>query len=65
MYGSGPTYAHNTRHAYIRQGATPKSYVGFICLNSHLCCSGNEQWQVHYPKTCFANCKQKASDLLS
>jgi len=35
MYGSGPTHAHNTQYAYM----------GFIYLNSHLCCSENKQRQ--------------------
>ena len=47
------------------KGATLKSYVGFVCLNFHLCCSRNEQRKVYYPRTCFSNCKQKASDSLS
>ena len=65
MYGSGLTYAHDTHHTYMGWGATPKSCVGFVCLNSHLCCSGNKQRQVHYPRTNFANYKQKASDSIS
>jgi len=44
MYGSGPTYAHDTYHVYMGRGATLKSYMGFICPNSHLCCSRNEKW---------------------
>ena len=46
-------------------GATPESCMGFVCLKSHLCCSGNEQRHVHYPRTCFATWKQIASDSLS
>ena len=64
-YDLCPTHAHDTHHAYMGQGATLKSCVGFVCLNFHLCCSRNEQRQVYYPRTCFANCKQKASDSLS
>ena len=59
MYDSGLTHAHNTHHAYMEQGATLRSCVGFLCLNFHICCLRNEQRQVHYPKTYFANCKQK------
>jgi len=44
MYGSGPTYAHDTHHTYMGRGATPESYVGFVCLKSYLCCLRNEQW---------------------
>ena len=55
MYDSGLTHTHNTQHAYMGWGATPQSYVGFICLNFHICCSGNEQQQVYYPRTYFAN----------
>ena len=29
MNGSGPPHAHDTHHAYMGWGATPKSYVGF------------------------------------
>jgi len=65
MYGSGPTHAHDKHHAYMRRGATLEICVGFICPKSHLCCSGNEQRQVHYPRTCFATCKQMANDSLS
>ena len=47
------------------RSATPESCVGFVCPNSHLCCSENEQWQVYYPRTYFPTRKQMASDLLS
>ena len=50
MYGSGLTHAHGTQHAYMGRGATPLSCMGFVCLNSHICFTGNKQRQVHYPK---------------
>ena len=65
MYGSGPTYTYSTQHAYMGQGATLQSHVRFVYPNSHPCCLRNEQWQVHYPRTCFFDCKQKANDSLS
>ena len=65
MYGLGSTHAHDTHHAYIGWGATPKRCMGFVCPRSYLCCSGNKQRQVHYPRTYFATCKEMASDSLS
>ena len=35
-YGLGPSHAHDTHRAYMRQGATLKSYEGFVCPKSHL-----------------------------
>jgi len=46
----GPNHAHGTQHTYMGRGATPQSYVGFVCQNSHLCYLGNEQQYVHYPR---------------
>ena len=64
MYSLGPTHAHNTHHAYIVRGATPNSCVEFMSEFPPLLL-GNEKRQTLYPRTCFANCKQKVSGPLS
>ena len=56
---------HDIHHTYMGRGATQESCVEFLCLKSHLCCSGNKQQHVCYPRTCFATYKQIASDSLS
>jgi len=43
MYGSRPTHAHSTQHTNMGLVETPQRRVGFVCLNSHLCCLGKEQ----------------------
>ena len=46
MNGLGSTHSHDTHHAYMGRGTTPKSCVGFVCLKSHLFChwQANGKW---------------------
>ena len=63
--GPNPRTWHTSCIHGVGWGASSKSCVGFICPKSHLCCLGNKQWLVHYPRTYFATCKQMSSDSLS